>query len=281
MKVYIMTDMEGTAGVVTLPEYCLPTSENKYKRKEGGRYYEEARKLVTMEVNAAVEGLLSGGATEILVVDGHGPGGLNASMIHREARIAGGMGRDFLIGLDSSFDAMIIVGQHAKADTDGGHLCHSGSFSRAEWRLNGELIGEIGLLMLGADYYDIPVVMITGDLAACEEARLLVPSIETVAVIQGEKRGSTKGMTTDEAIDFNVPAIHVSPIKAREMIREGAERALTKVNKVERFHLDPPYEMERITRPFKDVPVRRAINKSDDFLDLMSQTPCYEVLETR
>ncbi len=92
MKVYVMTDLECTAGVVSLPEYCLPGQSNKYGRTEGGKYYEHARELATMEVNAAVEGLLEGGATEILVRDGHGPGGLNVSLLHPEAGMLTGGG---------------------------------------------------------------------------------------------------------------------------------------------------------------------------------------------
>ena len=279
MKVYIQCDLECVAGVVTLPEYCLPDPENKYGRKEGGKHHELAKELATVEVNAAAEGLLEAGATEILVCDGHGPGGLNPSLLHAEARIVTGRGRGVAAGLDNSFDAAMMLGQHAMADTDGGHLCHSGSFSRAEWRLNGELIGEIGLSVLATDYYDVPMVMISGDVAGCEEARRLLPAIETVAVIEGFKRGSTKGMTTDEAIDFNVAAIHVSPIKARQMIRQGAKRALGKIGSAGRFHVDPPYEMIRVTREFRGTPPRRAVNRSDDLLDLMTQKPSYSPLE--
>jgi len=130
MKIYILTDMEGVAGIVSLPEYCLPSPVNKYGRTEGGRYYEHARELATLEVNAAIDGLLEGGATDILVCDGHGPGGLNASMIHPKAKILTGRSQPQPRGLDESFDAAIMLGHHAKANTDGGHLCHSGSFFR-------------------------------------------------------------------------------------------------------------------------------------------------------
>ena len=276
MKVYVMTDLEGTAGVVTLPEYCLPGPVNKYGRSEGGKYYEHAKELATLEVNAAVDGLLEGGATEVLVCDGHGPGGLNASLIHPEARIRTGRGWKYPGGLDESFDAVVTIGRHAKANTDGGHLCHSGSFSRDYWGLNGREIGEIALGMLQAAYFNVPVVMISGDAAACEEARTLAPSIETVAVIEGYKMGARRGMTVDEAMDLNVPAIHVSPVKARQMIREAATRSLGRIGSVERFWIDPPYEMVRVTRRSANAPVRRATNRSDDLIELLNQTPVYE-----
>ena len=271
-----MTDMECVAGVVTLPEYCLPGPVNKYGRTEGGRYYEHARKLATLEVNAAVEGLLAGGATEILVCDGHGPGGLNAALLHPSARMLTGKGQKQPRGLDRSFDAAIMIGQHAKAHTDGGHLAHSGSFSREDWLLNGESTGEIGLFMATASRFDVPVVMISGDLAACEEAKALVSSIETVAVIEGQKKGSTQGMTTDEAIDLNVPAVHVSPETSREMIREAAARCLASVDTVERYTVAPPFEMVRVLRRTNDgTTMRRAVNTSEDFIDLLNQKPEY------
>ena len=278
MKVYVMVDLECVAGVVSMPEYCQSSPQNKYGRKEGGRYYEHARELATMEVNAAVDGLFEAGATEILVCDGHGPGGLNASLIHPQARVLIGKGKSHPLGLDGSFEAAIMVGQHAQAHTDGGHLCHSGSFSRDQWLINGQVIGEIGLFMLACSYFEVPLVMISGDLAACQEALQLTPSIETVAVIEGQKRGSTKGMGTQEAIDLNVPAIHVSPIKSREMIKQGARSCLSKVGSVERFWVDPPYEMVRVTRADEQGVVRRAINRAEDFVDLISQPAQYEEL---
>lgn len=278
MKVYVMTDLECTAGVVTLPEYCLPGPVNKYGRALGGKYYEHARELATMEANAAVQGLLEAGATEVLVCDGHGPGGLNASLIHPEARILTGHGQKYPRGLDASFDAALFVGQHARASTDGGHLCHSGSFSRDYWGLNGQEIGEIALFMVLAARFDVPVVMISGDAAACAEARALVPSIETVTVIEGDKMGAPRGMTVDEAIDLNVAATHVAPPKARQMIRAGAGRSLGLLPSVERFRMDPPYEMVRMTRPGPNAPARRATNRSDDFIELLNQTPVYEDL---
>ncbi|MAE64095.1 MAG: hypothetical protein CMJ18_07445 [Phycisphaeraceae bacterium] len=278
MKIHMMTDLECVAGVVTGPEYCLRGPQNKYGRTEGGRYYDHARRLATLEVNAAVDGLLEAGATDIVICDGHGHGGLDASLIHERARILIGLPA-IGYGIDDSFDATIMIGQHAMANTDGGHLCHSGSFSRDAWLLNGQIIGEIGLFMLRATCHNVPMVMISGDVAACEEARQLVPSIETVAVIEGVKRGSTKGMTTNQALDFNAPAIHVSPEMSRSMIRDAARRCLDKIDSVERFRVDPPYEMVRITRPDDNGTVLRSVNRADDFLALDGQKTDYEPVD--
>ncbi len=277
MKVYIMTDLECVAGVVGSAEYLLAGPENKYGRKDGGRHYELARRLATMEVNAAVDGLLDAGATDIVVCDGHGHGGLNASLLHSRARLITGQPLiDY--GLDDSFDAAIFTGQHAMSNTDGGHLCHSGSFSRDEWILNGQLVGEIALFMILASYYNVPTVMISGDVAACEEARQLTPSIETVAVIEGVKRGSTKGMTTNEALDSNISSNHVAPEESRDMIYAGAKRCLDKINSVERYWVPPPYEMVRVTRPDGNGRVTRAVTLADDYIDLDNRKVEYKVV---
>src|SRR5829696_5209580 len=100
MKIYIMTDMEGVAGVVSSTDYCAPDS----------RYYEVGRELTTMETNAAIEGALEAGATDFLVVDGHGAGAINPSLLHPAARLL--IGRPRPVGypfgepeVDTAFDA--------------------------------------------------------------------------------------------------------------------------------------------------------------------------------
>ena len=145
MKIHIMTDMEGCAGVMNAHEYIYPNS----------KYYEEARDLVSLEVSAAVEGALEAGATEVLVADGHGPSAIKRSLLHPRAKLLGG--RPYSpgqpsFGCDGTFAASLIIGQHAKTNTDGGHLCHTMSFGVEDYSLNGRSIGELGLWMLIAGY---------------------------------------------------------------------------------------------------------------------------------
>ena len=74
-----MTDMEGVAGVLEHDNWCQPP-EGGYP----GRYYELGRKFLTEEVNAAIEGLIRGGADDIVVSDGHGAGGINLMLLDPE-----------------------------------------------------------------------------------------------------------------------------------------------------------------------------------------------------
>lgn len=267
MKVYIMTDLEGVAGVINFDDYATPK----------GRYYELARELTTMEVNAAVEGLLEAGADEILVVDGHGYGAINPVLLHPEAKLLAGRPLGYPFGCDETFDAALIIGQHAKSNTDGGHLCHTGSFACEDLLINGVSLGELGCNMLFASYFGVPTVMVNGDRAACEEALALVSNIEVAPVKVGIRRGSAKGLTAEENKLFNGAAVHLHPEKARRLIRERAERALRRVDEIGRFWIEPPYELVSILRPEeRGKPGRIARVRSDDLLELLRAPRRYE-----
>src|SRR5690242_17203725 len=138
MRVLIMTDMEGVAGVINAQDYL----------NAAGRLYHVGRALTTQETNAAVEGALAAGATDVLVVDGHGAGAIEPELLHPAARLLAGMPKPRAFGCDDSFDAAFVVGQHAMSNTDGGHLAHTNSWRVDSWRLNGRLIGELGKVML-------------------------------------------------------------------------------------------------------------------------------------
>ena len=264
MKLYIMTDMEGVAGVVSSVDYCAPDS----------RYYEVGRTLTTLETNAAIEGALDAGATDFLVVDGHGHGAIDPQQLHPAARLLTGRPMGYPFACDATFDAAFIVGQHAKANTDGGHLAHSGSFNTEDHTLNGRSLGELGLNMLFVAYFGVPTVLVTGDLACCEEAHALLPQIETVSVKEGVKRGAPPGLTSEEARRYNGAAIHLHPQVARERIREGARRAIQRRAEIPRFWIDPPYELIRSFRPQEDGTLRpTTVQRGDDLIKVLASKP--------
>jgi len=121
MKVFIMTDVEGTAGVQNMAQWRYPE----------GRYYSKAKELLTLETNAAIEGFLAGGATEILVADGHGPGAINQEMLHPEAKLVRywHKGTPSVYLVEGRFDFMAHIGRHPMAGTTGGHLSHTEAVS--------------------------------------------------------------------------------------------------------------------------------------------------------
>lgn len=225
MKIYIITDLEGVSGVVTFNDTGRDTNMS-------GPRYEEARLLLTEEVNAAVQGALDGGATDIVVNDAH-DGGCNFVMgrLHPGARYLSGGGRVSLLdGLDESTDAVMLVGYHAMSGTPKAVLDHTQS--SIAWRryfINGIEMGEIGQMAVMAGHFNVPVVCVTGDLAATIEAKALLGEVETVAVKEGRGRTS---------------AICLAPIKARELIRAGVKRSLGQIGKTKPCKIKIPAEIK-------------------------------------
>jgi D-amino peptidase len=259
MKIYLMTDMEGVAGVVNGDDYLAP----------GARYYEVARELVTGEVNAAIEGALEGGATEFLVVDGHGQGAINPLLLHPAARLLTGRPLGYPFGIDESFTAAFMIGQHAKANTDGGHLAHTGSFAIEDLSINGRSVGELGCNMLTAAYFGVPYILHTGDAAAAAEARAVVPAIETATVKWGIARGSASGLDSRQNELFNGAAIHLHPTQARAVIRAAARRALERREEIAPFRLTAPYRLTSILRQTATEPPKTASVEADDMIELL------------
>ncbi len=249
MKIYLMTDLEAVAGVMNFVDWCTHES----------RYYELAKELLTREVNAAVEGFFAGGATEIMVADGHGHGAMNSVLLDSRVELLRGWPDMYPLLLDESFDAVAWVGQHAMSRTEKSHLTHTGNFGVFEMRSNGRPIGEMGQFGLCATEMGIPCILLAGEDAACREAEDLFPGIETLAVKRGVTRGRGDECTSKEYMDRNTAVITLQPEKSRELIREGAERAARRAQ-TERFGLaefSPPYEIETIMRPNDEHPTRR------------------------
>jgi len=261
MKIVILTDCEGVAGVVNWADYGSP----------GSMYYETTKRLTTLETNAAIEGALEAGATEIMVVDGHGHGALNLELMHPAATVLTGRpGLKYPFEVDASFDAAMIVGQHAMSNTDGGHLCHTGSFEVEESHLNGRMIGEIGALVFCWSYFGVPLVMLSGDEAACDEARELIPEVETAVVKHGVKRGSAAGIGARANVTFNSAAIHVAPQRARQLIREAAKRGLQNRDKVSLWKPEAPFVRTLQMRASMDAGRRLLTYRSDDPIELFN-----------
>ena len=117
MKIYMMTDLEGSAGVLNRNDWVHMSSP----------YYEKAKMLLTMEVNAAAEGLFRAGATEVLVSDGHGAGGIQPELLDRRLKLLRGYPTGYPCGLTEYYDCIVWIGQHAKAGTPYAHIPHTGN----------------------------------------------------------------------------------------------------------------------------------------------------------
>jgi D-amino peptidase len=242
-----MTDLEGVAGVLNFQEWTGPDKP----------YYQLAREFLTSEVNAAVDGFFEGGATEILVVDGHGPGAVNIHQLDPRVEYLRGWGDGpWPLMLDDSFDALTFVGQHAKAGTPYGHMAHTQSTGYLDLSINGVSIGEFGQLAMCASELGVRTIFGSGDEAFTKEAQALVPGIETVAVKRGVKSGTGDNLSREDYARSTASARHLHPVKARRLIREGALKAI-KRTKEEEFgiiELNPPFNRVIKLRPSEDNP---------------------------
>jgi D-amino peptidase len=259
MKIYIMTDIEGVCGIVNFDDWCTPQ----------GRYYEEGKKLLTLEVNAAIDGFMAAGATEILVVDGHGHGAINHLLLDPRAQfMRGPQPGPYPFMLDESFDAMAWVGQHAKAGTEKAHMAHTGSFDVIDFRINGVSVGEFGQMALCGAELGVRSIFASGDEALAQEAAALVPGIETVGVKRGLMPGSGDEYDGEGYKLRNNGAIHLHPEKARQLIRAGAERALRRfAASREQFallELQPPFRKEVRYRSNGSKPARTVYAEHPD-----------------
>lgn len=248
-KIFLMTDLEGVAGVLDSPNWCL----------WDGKYYDQAKEFLTLEVNAAADALFAGGAEDILVSDSHGPGAINPGLIDPRVRLTRGSPNGWPLELDRSFDALVFVGQHAKAETPGAHLCHTQNMGYIDLSVNGKSIGEFGQLAMCASELGVRTIFGSGDSAFTREARALVPWIETVGVKRGLRKGRGEELNDRQYRLHNAGAVHVPPKRSRDMIHDGALRAITRANK-EKFGLirmKPPYTRVAIFRPTEGIPYKR------------------------
>jgi D-amino peptidase len=258
VKVYILTDLEGVSGV-TLKDQVFADRP----------YYEKARHLLTQDVNAAVQGAIDGGATDIVVLDAHGANSAYNFIyeeLHEGARyIVGSPWPVYLPGLDSGYDAFIQLGAHSKAGTPQGVLEHTmSSEAWVEMRINGEPLGEMGLVSAAAGYYDIPTVLVTGDKAACDQAVELFKDIEVAPVKVGFSRSCAELLP---------------PQKARELIRSKAEAAMKRVSDFKPFKIDGPVEMQvRHQKPVDVLNEKEGIKRIDRYTVSYSGKDIIEVL---
>ncbi len=181
MKILIAADMEGISGVV---HWDQVNSNHKE--------YDRFRKLMTGDVNAAIEGAYEGGAEEVIVADGHGSArNILIEELDTRARLNSGSPSPFAMvqGVDTGVDAAMFVGYHARVGSRNAILDHTWSSTCvANVWLNGEPVGEIGWNASVCGHFGVPVIMLSGDQTACAEAVVLLGPVETAEVKQARGR---------------------------------------------------------------------------------------------
>ncbi len=210
MKILIAADMEGVTGVVHW-DHVSP----------GHAEYPRFRTLMTGDVNAAIRGAIEAGADEVTVTDGHAYGrNILVEELDPRARLnAGGPTLLSMVeGVDAGVAGVIFVGYHARVGTPHAILDHTWSSSSIAgvW-LNGQPVGEIGLNAAVCGHFNVPVIMVSGDEAACAEGAGLLGSIETAAV----KRASGRMAAECLPPEVTHAAIYSAAVQAVSCLRAG------------------------------------------------------------
>ena len=205
MKIFISSDIEGTAGIVDWKETELSERVGDYFREQMSR-----------EVAAACRGALAGGADDVLVKDAHDYArNIDPTVLPEEVKILRGWTRDpyiMMAGIDKSFAGAFFTGYHSGAGMDTNPLSHTMNLKNNYVLINGEKASELYINMLSASYNGVPSLMVTGDEGLCNWAAKKNPGMETVAVSHGIGGGS----------------VSISPKLAVKRIEDAAKRALDK-----------------------------------------------------
>jgi len=190
MKIYILTDMEGIAGIYMAEQV-----------QTGSPCYAAACTLMMADMNAAIDAAFAAGATEVVACDTHGGGGqmrvedMDPRAVY-ETPNAGLM----MPALDESFAGVVLLGHHAMAGTLNGFLDHTMSSDHwFEFRINGQAVGEIGIEAAYAAHYNVPVIAVSGDAAMAAEATALLGEVECAVVKTGIGRNRAQCLSVAEA----------------------------------------------------------------------------------
>jgi D-amino peptidase len=207
-RVYVSVDMEGISGI-----------NGEDQTAPGQAEYGRARKLMAEDANAAIRGAFDGGASDVLVNDSHGgQRNLLPEDLDSRARLISHSFKRYgmMEGLDETYDAVVFVGYHAKADTPRGLFAHTGSGVVRNVTINGRSVGEGGMNAALAAWYGVPVVVVTGDDVAVDQVKEDVPSVRGVVV----KRA------------INTRAVELKPLQqARREIQEAVRAGVSSATK--------------------------------------------------
>jgi D-amino peptidase len=222
LKIYISADMEGVVGVVS----------NEQLGPQGFEYA-RFREFMTQEVNAAIQGAIAGGATEIVISDSHGNGqNLLIEKLPSNVMVVRSWPRPLgmMQGIDETFSGAIFIGYHTGTTNLEGVRAHTLSSARlADVKLKGVSVSEAGINAAIAGHFNVPIIMVSGDDAVVKETTALLGNIEGAVVKWASGFHSARTMT---------------PEASYELIRQKAQRAVTRVREFKPYKLLAPIELD-------------------------------------
>jgi D-amino peptidase len=225
LKIYVNTDLEGISGVFNFDQ----------TREKDTPLNIKACEYFMGDLAAVIRGLRDGGATEVVVLDGHGTQAVLPQLMEPGANYITGKprpGAGNLSLLDSSFSAIVMVGFHAMNGTPDGVLCHTqSSKTENKYWYNGVESGELAQNAIIAGYYNVPVIMVSGDVATCREAsRFFGDKVVTVATKKGLAREAAQLYPFEET---------------RQALYEGAKKAVSQISECKPYHLEFPVKAKK------------------------------------
>jgi D-amino peptidase len=222
VDVFISIDMEGIAGITTLRQTYRGTDD-----------YTWARELMTEEANAAITGAFEAGIDRVVVSDSHGDmGNLLPHRLDQRAELVQGTPKvpfSMMTGIEGGFLCALFLGYHAGAGTLGAILDHTYTGFFVDVRVNGESWSEAQLNAALAGTFGVPVALVVGDRACCDQASARLPGVRTLSVKEGF--GANSGRSQ-------------SPELARTLIRAATQEAIRQAGDLPPFQPAPPYTLE-------------------------------------
>lgn len=218
LKIYIISDLEGISGI-----------DRMEMIDRTGPEFKSAVERLMIDVNAAVDGAIKGGANYVKVLDGHG-GGNNFDLSLLDVRAELDKRENGVTVLDETYDGIFAVGAHAMAGTINGFLDHTQNSRKwFNYWVNGRRTGELGQWGMWGAHYGVPIIMVSGDDAACTEARQFFGEIECASVKRGIGRNRAQLIDPDKAVD---------------RIRNAAARAMELIGSAEPYTPILPAELK-------------------------------------
>jgi D-amino peptidase len=225
-KILIIYDMEGVSGITHYEMLWVQRPDE----------YAKGRESLTSDVNAAVRGLVAGGAGPIWIQDGHGSGNVNEPDLlvdkmdsHANFDFRNYDFDPYNTGIDGSVDAIVCIAMHAHANTNG-FMAHTVT-DRISYRINGVDFTETHIVALSAARWGIPVIMVSGDQVLGEELKPDFPELEYAVVKTAKSRALAETLPEGEA----ARRIEAAAKRAMEKFLAGAYRP---------YYLQPPYDFQ-------------------------------------
>lgn len=258
MKVYIHADIEGVAGVTFFENRKDPSAENLQHRYR-------MRRLMTAEVNTAVQGAFAAGAAEVIVNDSHGSGyNIFFEDLDPRCEIIHGRncsGPHWMPEFDASFGALVLVGQHAMGGTPNSLLPHS------LWEVNdGSLfLSESSMAAALAGHRGVPTVFISGDDKIVAELREKIPGIYHAQVKKALGAYQARSLI---------------PRRACELIAQRVREAVAHAREIAPYVIPGPLRLNLLDSPGHVPPFKRMLDESleasnieDAFMNFERQMP--------